>query len=422
MTEYPVTIFTLTKDQPDTSHKGKIVISNDEIEFWRESLENLSPHKKVTIARSASSGFGISIKGGKEHNRPIIISKCAPRNTELKVGDRIISCVGKSLLNSTHREAVEAIKNNDQEISLEVQSQSFERLEWPPSSPSLYPQINGSFWLCRLSRPKNPKYSPTSIEIATGDLNSRMIIEAESEEHADIFATAFRRSIASHNQANMDKLNSLLSSVGVFNTTDHHWKDLNDSHSNIELRRIDWLHEKISSTHYIVVLNDVEVRLYDKLPSSWTEWEKPQHVLPLLGTRSILEKDSLYLRTGTRVDVEVRQFQGMNLSEWLRACSAASSSYVSRVEEALVEIIYNEEKAFLGMHHDTGLKLYVLKDGKRTLKWTKHASTIQDIDDSDNTKLLLAFSDGSQFTFILGDGLRPFIFLILNFLEARTTN
>ena len=60
--------------------------------------------------------------------------------------------------------------------------------------------------------------------------------------------------------------------------------------SNIELRRIDWLHEKISSTHYIVVLNDVEVRLYDKLPSSWTEWEKPQHVLPLLGTRSILEK------------------------------------------------------------------------------------------------------------------------------------
>ena len=83
--------------------------------------------------------------------------------------------------------------------------------------------------MCRLSRPKNPKYSPTSIEIATGDLNSRMIIEAESEEHADIFATAFRRSIASHNQANLDKLNSLLSSVGVFNTSDHHWKDLNES-------------------------------------------------------------------------------------------------------------------------------------------------------------------------------------------------
>ena len=38
------------------------------------------------------------------------------------------------------------------------------------------------------------------------------------------------------------------------------------------------------------MLNDVELRLYDKLPSSWSEWEKPQHVLPLLGTRSILEK------------------------------------------------------------------------------------------------------------------------------------
>ena len=124
------------------------------------------------------------------------------------------------------------------------------------------------------------------------------------------------------------------------------------------------------------------------------------------------------------------------------------------MKEALVEIIYQEEKAFLGMHHDKGLRLYVLKgiyksicevskfsDGKRTLKWTRHATTIVDIDDRDNSKLLLSFSDGSkvgisplfdfrtatllilfQFTFILGDGLRPFIFLILNFLEARTTN
>ena len=104
--------------------KARIVIGPGGIEFWRESLENLSPHKKVSLTRSAS-GFGISIKGGTEHNRPIIISKCHARNVGLKVelylhytnltgnfkiGDRIISCAGHSLLNASHREAVDAIK------------------------------------------------------------------------------------------------------------------------------------------------------------------------------------------------------------------------------------------------------------------------------------------------------------------------
>ena len=65
------------------------------------------------------------------------------------------------------------------------------------------------------------------------------------------------------------------------------------SDPTIELRTIDWFHEKIEAKHYIVVLNDVELRLYDKLPASWAEWEQPEHVLPLLGTRSILEKGNL---------------------------------------------------------------------------------------------------------------------------------
>ena len=34
---------------------------------------------------------------------------------------------------------------------------------------------------------------------------------------------------------------------------------------------------------------------------------------------------------------------------------------MTRSKEALVEIIYQEEKAFLGMHHDKGLRPYVLK-------------------------------------------------------------
>ena len=92
-----------------------------------------------------------------------------------------------------------------------------------------FSNIKGPFWLCRLSRPKNPKYSPTSIEVATGDLRHRLIIEAECEEHADIFASRFRKCIALDNASNMNALNALLASVGVFNSSDQHWKDLNES-------------------------------------------------------------------------------------------------------------------------------------------------------------------------------------------------
>ena len=55
-------------------------------------------------------------------------------------------------------------------------------------------------------------------------------------------------------------------------------------------------------------------------------------------------QDTLLLRTGTRSEVEVRQFQGMNLTQWMRQITAATRAYVARVEEALVEIIYVEEK------------------------------------------------------------------------------
>ena len=94
---------------------------------------------------------------------------------------------------------------------------------------SCYSQISDPLWLCRLSRPKNPKYSPTSIEIATPDLAKRLIIEAESEEHADIFASAFRKAIQKANDENISTLNTLIASNGVFNSSDQHWKDLNQS-------------------------------------------------------------------------------------------------------------------------------------------------------------------------------------------------
>ena len=106
--------------------------------------------------------------------------------------------------------------------------------------------------------------------------------------------------------------------------------------------------------------------------------------------------DTLIVRTGTRNEIEIRQFQGINLKSWEKEIKEASRAYVDKVEEALVEIIHNDATAFLGMHRSEGLKLYTVKDEKRKLEWTKHASAITEIDDSSENTLKLKFNDKTQ--------------------------
>ena len=101
------------------------------------SIEKNSPLRQVRIQR-CSDGFGISIKGGREHSRPIIISKCDSRHKDIKLGDRLISCNEKSLLNSYHKEAVEAIRNSGDIVKFELQGENWEKSEMPIQIPKIY--------------------------------------------------------------------------------------------------------------------------------------------------------------------------------------------------------------------------------------------------------------------------------------------
>jgi hypothetical protein len=95
--------------------------------------------------------------------------------------------------------------------------------------------------------------------------------------------------IDEENRRNLDSLNLLLKNNAVFKNSDLHWKDLNQSLSDIELKKLDWFHDKGSKTHSIIVLNNMELRLYNSLPVSWEDWDKPQTILPLLGSRVACE-------------------------------------------------------------------------------------------------------------------------------------
>nr|CAH8873612.1 unnamed protein product [Trichobilharzia regenti] len=88
--------------------------------------EDISTAKRVVrITKEELNGLGISIKGGRENKTPILISKifkgmAAEQTGQLNVGDAILSVNGEDLRNSTHDEAVRALKRAGRIVELEV--------------------------------------------------------------------------------------------------------------------------------------------------------------------------------------------------------------------------------------------------------------------------------------------------------------
>lgn len=78
----------------------------------------------VRVIKSENNGLGISIKGGKENKMPILISKifkgmAADQTEQLYVGDAILAVNGEDLRESTHDEAVKALKRAGKIVELE---------------------------------------------------------------------------------------------------------------------------------------------------------------------------------------------------------------------------------------------------------------------------------------------------------------
>ena len=121
--------------------QARIVIQNgtDILGYFTEPYFQPSfPVREIEIQKNLN-GFEISIKGGKEFNRPIIISKCSARHENLlKTGDRLISCNGKSLLNWYHDDAVEAIKKSGKIVKIQVQQENWEKTDMPIEIPEIY--------------------------------------------------------------------------------------------------------------------------------------------------------------------------------------------------------------------------------------------------------------------------------------------
>uniref|UniRef100_A0A8C0E2V0 Syntrophin gamma 1 n=1 Tax=Balaenoptera musculus TaxID=9771 RepID=A0A8C0E2V0_BALMU len=84
-----------------------------------------SGERTVTIRRQTVGGFGLSIKGGAEHNIPVVISKISKeQRAELSgllfLGDAILQINGINVRKCRHEEVVQVLRNAGEEVTLTV--------------------------------------------------------------------------------------------------------------------------------------------------------------------------------------------------------------------------------------------------------------------------------------------------------------
>uniref|UniRef100_A0AC11CLT4 Syntrophin gamma 1 n=1 Tax=Ovis aries TaxID=9940 RepID=A0AC11CLT4_SHEEP len=84
-----------------------------------------SGERTVTIRRQAVGGFGLSIKGGAEHNIPVVVSKISKeQRAELSgllfIGDAILQINGINVRKCRHEEVVQVLRNAGEEVTLTV--------------------------------------------------------------------------------------------------------------------------------------------------------------------------------------------------------------------------------------------------------------------------------------------------------------
>ncbi|XP_068608139.1 gamma-2-syntrophin [Brachionichthys hirsutus] len=87
--------------------------------------ESHSNHRTVVLRRQTAGGLGLSIKGGAEHNVPVVISKIfkdqvADQTGKLFVGDALLQVNGINVEPCTHEEVVHLLRTAGDEVTITV--------------------------------------------------------------------------------------------------------------------------------------------------------------------------------------------------------------------------------------------------------------------------------------------------------------
>ncbi|KAK5862566.1 hypothetical protein PBY51_017948 [Eleginops maclovinus] len=439
----------------------------------------------VKLTKQEIGGLGISIKGGKENKMPILISKifkglAADQTQALYVGDAILSVNGMNLRDSTHDEAVQALKRAGKEVTLEVKymreatpyvkkGSPVSEIGWetpPPESPR-----PGSHPLTSCS-PFDPSSSPTQPSLSplgdrrciplrmccvtramtTPDPENRQLeLHSPDARHTVVLRCPDQPSALSWFSA-MHSVTSTLSQRVLAEVIQ------NTARTGVagskEIRHLGWLAGKTESEKQcwkpvLVVVTEKDLLLYESLPRGKEAWQSPAHTYPLLATRLVHsgpDRGSPHsgtelffaTRTGTRLGIETHLFRAettKDLSLWTRQIVNGCHASAEMIREVTTSCLYQSQECRLVIHYEQGFSVLAdptLGEGDNGEERAAHTSTRPRVLLSyPYEKLKMSSDDGVRLLFLDFGGKegeiqldlhscpKPIVFILHSFLSAK---
>ncbi|VUZ56541.1 unnamed protein product [Hymenolepis diminuta] len=343
----------------------------------------------VRIAINGGIGLGISIKGGRDFDAPIIISRifkgmAADQSKQLKVGDVILSVNGENMRSASHNEAVKALKKAGSNICLEIkptrQSTSFFLRLQSKFSSSPIGSVSPNTTLTNVSATSGPSQKRIQIPltlayiarrrhqqngISSGEatlcciaifspnLTQSCLLCAGSSQLASIWFKSLCRHASILNQLHLQQImrilpHTQLRKIGWVLELDQVIDDDSDSClTNLDnpLHTVS-VHDSsdVNWQPVFLAVTDRLILIFSQAPQSPTEWSLPSVTAALVVTRAVVRvpgvteyKDNqmsqidknpqcFVIRTGRRCGVETHIFEAPTEGELESWLEAISQS------------------------------------------------------------------------------------------------
>ncbi|KJH53531.1 PDZ/DHR/GLGF domain protein [Dictyocaulus viviparus] len=389
--------------------------------------------RTVRVVKYDGNGLGISIKGGRDNNMPIVISKifkgmAADHTGELFVGDTILAVNGESLIDATHDDAVRALKRAGRVVDLYVQYKRdelvrreniVENIEWDDDNHDRIRAIG--LKLAYVARAGIDADAEGRIfEMRSPSGRYALALRCASSVEADSWFEVI------HGCANA-LLTQALAQVNLM------------LGGNPQVRRMGWVSEQINEEGTIVwkprflTLTQNELLFYEAVPQMKTEWAEPRITRPLVATRVVQTTSrtapimkglsdliSLQIRTGTQNGVRTHTLRvetHADLAQWVRTIVLGTYEACSETSQVTSPCNWRGEDCELVVNLDTGISL---SRPNREILWHYPFESIRATGDDGGRFLWIDFGppNGEQELDLITSA-KPIVFILHSFLATK---
>ncbi|CAI4221460.1 unnamed protein product [Auanema sp. JU1783] len=402
-------------------------IDND----YAQDLE--SEKRTVRVVKYDGNGLGISIKGGRDNNMPIIISKifkgmAADQTGELFVGDAILAVNGDSLIDATHDDAVRALKRAGRVVDLHVQYKRDEHMK----RDNIVERIDWDDEVRDRIRTIGLKLAYVARAGIDADAEGRII---EMRSPSGRYSLAFRCSSAIEADSWFEAIHGCTSAL------------LTQALAQVNLmlgghpqvRRMGWVAEQMTEEGItiwkprFITLTQNELLFYDAVPQLKSEWAEPRLSRPLVATRvvqttsrsvpvlkGLSDTISLRIRTGTQQGVRTHTLRvetHADLARWVRALVLGSYEACTDTGQISAPCVWRGDNCELVINIDVGISLY--GPGGEML-WQQPFESIRATGDDGGRFLWIDFGppQGEQEMDLLTSA-KPVVFILHSFLATK---